>query len=111
MPTYEYKCTRCNHLFEVFQKMSDEHLNECPKCGSPVKRLIGAGSGPIFKGSGFYHTDYKNNSKGSFKGKERTKESDQKSNDTKGTDTKNSDSKNIDIKKTEVKNESRKEDK
>jgi len=62
MPTYEYKCTECNHSFEVFQKMNDEVLSECPKCKGKVKRLIGAGAGPIFKGSGFYQTDYKNNS-------------------------------------------------
>lgn len=61
MPTYEYKCTKCNNLFEVFQKMSDDPVTECPKCKGPVKRLIGSGSGPIFKGTGFYHTDYKNN--------------------------------------------------
>ena len=60
MPTYDYKCTECNHTFEVFQRMSDEPLKSCPKCKGAVKRLIGAGAGPIFKGSGFYQTDYKN---------------------------------------------------
>ncbi len=59
MPTYEYKCNDCGYLFEEFQKISDEPLSTCPKCGGTVKRLIGAGAGPIFKGSGFYHTDYK----------------------------------------------------
>jgi putative FmdB family regulatory protein len=60
MPTYEYKCTQCNYTFEIFQPMSAEPLKECPKCKGPIKRLIGTGAGPIFKGSGFYHTDYKN---------------------------------------------------
>ena len=60
MPTYDYKCTSCNHTFEVFQRMSDEPLKNCPKCNGVVKRLIGMGAGPIFKGSGFYQTDYKN---------------------------------------------------
>lgn len=60
MPTYEYKCLECGHVFEKFQKMSDEPINECPKCKGKVKRLLGAGAGPIFKGSGFYQTDYKN---------------------------------------------------
>ncbi|MCK9424419.1 MAG: zinc ribbon domain-containing protein [Ignavibacteriaceae bacterium] len=60
MPTYDYKCLECNHNFETFQSMKDKYLTECPKCGGNIKRLIGAGSGPIFKGSGFYQTDYKN---------------------------------------------------
>ena len=60
MPTYEYKCEKCEHLFEKFQNMTDEPVKKCPKCGAKVKRLIGAGAGIIFKGSGFYQTDYKN---------------------------------------------------
>jgi putative FmdB family regulatory protein len=60
MPTYEYKCTICGNAFELFQPMSAEPIKKCPKCNGLVKRLIGTGSGPIFKGSGFYQTDYKN---------------------------------------------------
>jgi putative FmdB family regulatory protein len=63
MPTYDYKCLDCGYTFEHFQKISDEHLTNCPKCNGNVKRLIGAGSIPIFKGSGFYQTDYKNKPK------------------------------------------------
>jgi putative FmdB family regulatory protein len=59
MPTYDYECTKCGNEFEAFQKMTDNHLSKCPKCSGKVKRLIGAGSGIIFKGSGFYETDYK----------------------------------------------------
>lgn len=59
MPTYDYKCTECNHIFEEFQKMTDEPLEVCPSCKGKLKRLIGAGITPIFKGSGFYQTDYK----------------------------------------------------
>ncbi|HKJ80919.1 MAG TPA: FmdB family zinc ribbon protein [Ignavibacteriaceae bacterium] len=62
MPTYDYKCLECNHTFEMFQSMTAEPIKNCPKCNGKVKRLIGAGAGPIFKGSGFYQTDYKNNS-------------------------------------------------
>jgi putative FmdB family regulatory protein len=62
MPTYDYKCLDCTITFEEFQKMSDEPLQICPKCEGKLKRLIGAGVAPIFKGSGFYQTDYKNNS-------------------------------------------------
>jgi len=59
MPTYDYECTKCKHTFEILQKMSDKPLEKCPKCGAIVKRLIGKGSGIIFKGTGFYETDYK----------------------------------------------------
>lgn len=59
MPTYEYECLSCAHAFEASQKMSDKLIDKCPKCSGKVKRLIGKGSGIIFKGSGFYETDYK----------------------------------------------------
>ena len=60
MPTYEYKCSACGHAFERFQSMSAEPIKRCPECGkAKVKRLIGTGAGLIFKGSGFYITDYR----------------------------------------------------
>ena len=59
MPTYDYKCLECKHTFEEFQKITDNPLEICPECGGKIKRLIGPGAGPIFKGSGFYQTDYK----------------------------------------------------
>ena len=62
MPTYEYVCEKCGHRFEEFQKMSDEPIKKCPECKGSVRRLIGTGSGIIFKGSGFYQTDYKQKS-------------------------------------------------
>jgi putative FmdB family regulatory protein len=65
LPTYDYKCLKCNKTFEIFQSMKDESLKNCPDCNGELKRLIGAGAGPIFKGSGFYQTDYKNSSKSS----------------------------------------------
>jgi putative FmdB family regulatory protein len=69
MPTYEYACAKCGHEFEQFQSMRDEPLKKCPKCGkSGVKRLLGTGAGLIFKGSGFYITDYKKKSGGEAKG-------------------------------------------
>ncbi len=78
MPTYEYKCLDCGYLFEEFQGMNDEPLKVCPKCRGNLKRLIGAGAGPIFKGSGFYHTDYKMKSNPSL-GKKENKPSENKS--------------------------------
>jgi putative FmdB family regulatory protein len=60
MPTYQYECQACGHAFEELQGMSDAKLKKCPKCAkSKLVRLIGGGSGMIFKGSGFYETDYK----------------------------------------------------
>lgn len=57
MPTYEYVCESCDHQFEQFQSMNDDPLEECPKCGGAVRRLISGGAGLVFKGSGFYVTD------------------------------------------------------
>ena len=63
MPTYEYQCEKCGHQFEKFQSMTAPVLRKCPKCGkSSLKRLIGTGAGVIFKGSGFYQTDYRSDS-------------------------------------------------
>ncbi len=63
MPTYEYACQKCGHKFEKFQSMRDEPLVRCPKCKrAALKRLVGGGAGLIFKGSGFYITDYKKKS-------------------------------------------------
>ena len=60
MPTYEYVCTKCGHEMESFQSMKDEPLVRCPTCKkSALKRKVGGGAGLIFKGSGFYITDYK----------------------------------------------------
>jgi len=59
MPTYEYECQKCGHEFEEFQGITAKLLKACPKCKGKVKRLLGAGAGFIFKGSGFYQTDYR----------------------------------------------------
>jgi putative FmdB family regulatory protein len=60
MPTYEYHCNNCDHLFEQLQSITAKSLRKCPNCGkSTLKRLIGTGAGLIFKGSGFYTTDYR----------------------------------------------------
>jgi len=64
MPTYDYECQTCGHQFEARQSMKDPHLTNCPQadCAGPVKRKIGLGAGLIFKGSGFYITDYRSDS-------------------------------------------------
>ncbi len=63
MPTYEYVCEACDHAFEQFQSITASPLRKCPDCGkSKLKRLIGTGAGVIFKGSGFYETDYRSDS-------------------------------------------------
>jgi len=64
MPNYDYKCEKCGYQFEVFQSMNDDRLTDCPldECDGSVKRLLGTGAGIIFKGSGFYETDYRSDS-------------------------------------------------
>jgi putative FmdB family regulatory protein len=62
MPTYEYQCNSCGHSFEAFQRITEDPLKRCPRCGKKVRRLIGGGVGIIFKGSGFYTTDNKRSS-------------------------------------------------
>jgi putative FmdB family regulatory protein len=58
MPTYEYRCSK-DHHFELFQRISEEPVKVCPECGAPAERLLSPGGGVIFKGSGFYKTDYR----------------------------------------------------
>jgi putative FmdB family regulatory protein len=63
MPTYDYRCEACEHTLEVFQKITESPKKKCPACGkSKLKRLIGGGAGFLFKGSGFYLTDYRSDS-------------------------------------------------
>jgi len=98
MPTYEYKCEACGHGFEKFHSIMASPIRKCPKCGkNKVKRLLGTGAGLIFKGSGFYITDYRSESyKSGAKAAEGaaggTGASDAKSSDSKSSDSKSSDS-------------------
>jgi len=63
MPTYDYQCDACEHTFEVFQSMTEAAKRKCPECGKlKLRRLIGTGAGVIFRGSGFYQTDYRSSS-------------------------------------------------
>jgi putative FmdB family regulatory protein len=59
MPTYEYECQKCGHHYELYQSIKDGPKRTCPKCHGRVKRLLGTGAGLLFKGSGFYITDYR----------------------------------------------------
>jgi putative FmdB family regulatory protein len=60
MPTYEYQCDACDHNFDEFQGINDPPLKKCPKCGKPkLRRVFGSGAAILFKGSGFYQTDYR----------------------------------------------------
>ena len=59
MPTYEYECKKCKRIFDVFQSITAKPLQKCPSCKGSIRRLIGRGAGIIFKGSGFYQTDYR----------------------------------------------------
>ncbi len=75
MPTYDYRCASCGHELELFQSMSEAPKKKCPSCGTQkLERLIGTGAGIIFKGSGFYQTDYRSESY--KKGAEKDKKAD-----------------------------------
>ena len=81
MPTYDYSCSACGHRFERFESINDDKAKACPKCGKKkAKRLMGTGAGLIFKGAGFYTTDYKRTSGGSSGGESKeSKEPEKKS--------------------------------
>ena len=91
MPTYEYACQKCGHEFEQFQSMRDETLKKCPKCKKAgLKRLVGGGAGLIFKGTGFYITDYKNKRGGKSEGGGESKPTESKPAETKAASTSDS---------------------
>ncbi|QOV87426.1 FmdB family zinc ribbon protein [Humisphaera borealis] len=102
MPTYEYHCDACQHDFESFHSMSAPPVKKCPKCGkNKVRRLIGAGAGLIFKGSGFYITDYRDAGYSEKAKADAAPEAKSSSGDGKSSDAKSSDG------KTETKAESK----
>lgn len=82
MPTYDYECDACGHEFELFQQISDSVKRKCPECGKlKLRRLFGTGAAVVFKGSGFYETDYRSDSykKGAEKDKKATEKKSDKS--------------------------------
>ncbi len=86
MPTYAYVCKNCGHEFEEFQSITAEPLQKCPRCNKHrLKRLIGSGAGIIFKGSGFYQTDYRSESY--TKAAKKEKDTGKEKKDEKKTDT------------------------
>ena len=92
MPTYDYQCKECGHAFEEYQSMNAERLLVCPNCGKPaLKRLMGSGAGMLFKGSGYYQTDYKKSNgsgtpaKNSSKAETKTESKPAATPDSKGT--------------------------
>ena len=102
MPTYEYICEECGYEFEQFQSITAKPLRKCPKCGKVrLKRLIGVGSGVIFKGSGFYETDYRSESYKEAEKKE--KGTPDKADTKKKADTKTKDTKPSNKSKTDTK--------
>jgi putative FmdB family regulatory protein len=103
MPTYDYQCSNCGHKFEKFQSIMASPSRKCPECGkNTLKRLIGTGAGLIFKGSGFYITDYRSESyKDAAKADAKPAES--KSGDGKAADSKPSDAKTGENKSSESK--------
>ncbi|MEM9064681.1 MAG: zinc ribbon domain-containing protein [Planctomycetota bacterium] len=96
MPTYDYRCNGCGHEFELFQSMKDKPKRKCPECGQlKLERLIGTGGAVIFKGGGFYETDYRSESykKGAEKDKKATESKGESKSDSKTETKAKSDSK------------------
>lgn len=107
MPTYDYECDACGHKFELFQQISESQKKKCPECKkNKLRRLFGTGAAIMFKGSGFYQTDYrsdsykkaaekdsKTSSESTSEAKPESKSSDAKSGDNKSSDNKSTDSK------------------
>ena len=89
MPTYDYRCDACGHELEIFQSITENPKRKCPKCGKQkLQRVIGTGAGIIFKGSGFYETDYRSDSykKGAEADKSKDTDSSSKKSDSKKSD-------------------------
>jgi len=106
MPTYDYVCDACGHAFELFQGMKDPVKKKCPECGAlKLKRLIGTGAGVIFKGGGFYETDYRGESY--KKAAEAVKKAAEGGGDAKSLDTKTADTKTADTKTAEKKTDAK----
>jgi putative FmdB family regulatory protein len=99
MPTYDYKCANCEHQWEEFQSITAKPKRKCPECGKlKAKRMIGPGAGIIFKGSGFYETDYRSSSynKGAAADKKASESSSKSSDSPKTSDSKSSSKKSSD---------------
>jgi putative FmdB family regulatory protein len=114
MPTYEYQCTACGHAFEKFQSIKAAPIKKCPQCGkSRVKRLIGMGAGLLFKGSGFYITDYRGDSysKAAKADAAPTTSAESKSGASDATATPKADAKPAEVKSAESKSEPKPEPK
>jgi len=106
MPTYDYECKSCEHAFELFQSINDPIKKKCPRCKRlSLRRLFGTGAALIFKGSGFYQTDYRSESykKGAEAEKKASDGGASKSSDGKGSDNKGSDGKSSDNKSSDNK--------
>lgn len=105
MPTYDYVCDACEHEFELFQSISEAVKKKCPECGKPkLRRLFGTGAAVVFKGSGFYETDYRSDS---YK---KAAEKEKKSSETKSESKSDSKSESKPESKSEPKKETKKVD-
>ena len=99
MPTYQYECESCGHLFEQFQSMTADPLDTCPECEGQVKRLISGGAGFLFKGDGFYTTDYRSDN---YKEREKADKKASGSSDSSKSDSSKSDASKSDSSKSDA---------
>ena len=104
MPTYDYECDACGHEFELFQGINDPVKRKCPECGKlKLRRLFGTGAAIVFKGSGFYQTDYRSDSYKKGAEQDKKSKSDSSSSDSSSSDSSSSDSKSSQSKSSDSK--------
>jgi putative FmdB family regulatory protein len=110
MPTYDYECDACGHTFELFQSISEPVKKKCPECGKQkLRRLFGTGAAVVFKGSGFYQTDYRSDSY--KKGAEKDKPASESKSESKSDGKSDSKAESKGEPKSETKSESKSESK
>lgn len=107
MPTYDYECDACGHAFELYQGINDPKQKKCPNCGKlKLRRLLGTGAAIVFKGSGFYQTDYRSESYKKAAAADKPSDSSSASDSSKSSETKSAEAKSVEPKASDTKSTS-----